>query len=388
MRASKRTLLIATILVLNVAVAMGANIIWDSLRQPAVAAVKAVPPSPPLTEEEKIIRLIAKASPSVVSILIQQHEPKSQTIIIDGNGTRVQENEGELQEVGRGTGFIVRQDGIIITNRHVAFSRAATYTVFLSDERKFDAKIMDMDPVSDLAILKIEAKGLPVLELEPKDDPRIGQTVIAVGNALGKYANTVTRGILSGMNRSLDATNERTGEEETLEDVLQTDAAINSGNSGGPLLNLDGKVIGVNTAVEKGGQGLGFAIPVFQVRKALDTYYRLGIIARPRMGLRYVQITPEHVLKLGLKHSEGAIIHALPEQGPAVLPGTPAERAGLRAGQVIIEVNGEKVRGKRTLSRIVQGYNVGDVLKLKIGNDDGSIFDTWLQLEAHEPVRD
>ena len=382
---------IAAVLVLNVAAAIGAHVIWETFSRPVGAAAKpktiAAPPPAP-TEEERVIGVITKASPAVVSILVQQPEPKTATIIFDDRGVRQEESGGGFKEVGRGTGYLVRADGLIVTNRHVAFSRNAKYTVFLEDERSFDARVIDIDPVNDLAILKIEASGLPFLQLEPKDDPRIGQTVIVIGNALGKYANTVTRGILSGINRSLEAANERTGETEHLEDVLQTDAAINSGNSGGPLLNLNGRVIGVSAAIERGGQSLGFAIPSYQVRLMLDSYARYGSIARPRIGIRYVQITPEHKTEFNLRYDEGAWIHARSEQGPAVLPGSPGERAGLRAEEFILEVNGEKVRGKRTLGRIVQSYNVGDMLRLKVGKPDGTVYHTSLQLEAHVPYQE
>ena len=353
------------LLALNAAVAVSVHFAWTAWPQTAGAAQKPVPPA--ASEEDRLIRVIAKDSPAVVSILVQK------------SGAA-----GELEEVGRGTGFLVQADGMIVTNRHVAGDRQATYTVFLSDERTFKASILDVDPVNDLALLKIEASGLPTLTLAADDAVHIGQTTIAIGNALGKYANTVTRGILSGLDRNLDATDGITGSSESLEELLQTDASINSGNSGGPLLNSSGEVIGVDTAVETYAQGLGFAIPVSEVRKVLDSYRRYGAIARPRFGVRYLTITPDLVKEKGLAFAYGALVDSGDPNEASVLPGSPAASAGLAQGDIILEVNGKKLEGKYTLAKAIQSKNVGDAVTLKVARD-GALLTLVAQLDAFPP---
>lgn len=369
--------------VANLFLAVTVHLAWSAL--PTGAAAKKVAPLPPQTEEDRLIGVIAKSSPAVVSILIEAPGMQTISVSVDGGQVQQQTDSGNLQEVGRGTGFLVSADGMIVTNRHVANDRISKYTAFLSDGRSFTARVLDIDPVNDLALLKIDVTGLPFLTVAPNDNLRIGQTVIAIGNALGKYDNTVTRGILSGVNRNLDATDERNGRAENLEDILQTDAAINSGNSGGPLLDSNGHVIGVNTAIETDGQGLGFAIPAAEVRKVLAAYARYGAIARPRLGVRYVMIAPELVLKLHLDRKDGALIQASDTGEPGIVPGSPAEAAGLMAGDVIIEADGKKLAGKLTLTKVIQGKSVGDRLKLKLvhGQD---IINISVTLDAFAPV--
>jgi S1-C subfamily serine protease len=286
--------------------------------------------------------------------------------------------------VGKGTGFIVTADGLIATNRHVAYSRNAVLTIFLTDGRSFKARVADIDPVNDLALLKIDAKNLPTLALEADDAYRLGQTTIAIGNALGKYANTVTRGVLSGVNREVEAENNVTGATERLEELLQTDAAINSGNSGGPLLNLDGKVIGMNTAVERSAQGLGFAIPVSEIRKVTDSYRLYGAIARPRLGVRYFPITPEFQLERKLAYAHGAFL-GTDEPGQAVvMPNSPAAGAGLMEGDIILEINGKKLDGKMTLAKAIQSLRVGDAVKLRVVRGE-ALLELTARLDAQPP---
>ncbi|MEK7545748.1 MAG: trypsin-like peptidase domain-containing protein [Patescibacteria group bacterium] len=354
------------LLVLNVIVAVSVHLAWSSLARPAgAAAVKT--PAGSLSEEDRIIKLVSTASPAVVSILVQQRGQQEALI-----------------EIGKGTGFLIDADGLVITNRHVAFERDAVLTALLTDGRSFSAKVIDIDPVNDLALLKIDAKGLPFLALEADDRLRLGQTTVAIGNALGKYANTVTSGILSGVGRDVEAANNVTGDLERLEELLQTDAAINGGNSGGPLLNLDGKVIGVNTAVEQDAQGLGFAIPVSEVRKVLTSYRRYGAIARPRLGVRYFTITPELKIERSLAYGYGALVGGEDPSDAVVLPNSPAAAAGLLEGDVILEVNGKKLEGKWTLAKAVQSLSVGDVARLKIARA-GTTIELRATLDAHPP---
>ena len=354
------------LLLLNVLVAVTVHVGWSSLARPAGAALKPVPAAP-ISEEERVIKVVASASPAVVSIIVKDRA-----------------QDGTSYEVGKGTGFLIDADGLIATNRHVAYARDADLTALLTDGRSFPAKVIDLDPVNDLALLKIEAHGLPFLALESDDKLRLGQTTVAIGNALGKYANTVTSGILSGVGRDVEANDQVTGNLERLEELLQTDAAINSGNSGGPLLNLDAKVIGVNTAVESEAQGLGFAIPVSEVRKVLASYRRYGAIARPRLGVRYFTITPELKLERALPFSYGALVGSEDPNESVVLPDSPAAAAGLKDGDVILEINGRKLEGKWTLAKAIQSLAVGDAVRLTVARA-GATIELRATLDAHPP---
>lgn len=386
---SKKRRLIASLVVLNLAVAVAIQALGSAAPRSAEAGQKPTAPKPvaPISEEERIIQAIARTSPAVVSIVISKEVLSPEVLIFNADGTVTrQEPEKKIEEVGRGTGFLISADGTIATNRHVGGDRQASYDVILSDERHFPARILDIDPVNDLALLKIDADKLPSLTLETDDRLRIGQTVIAIGNALGKYSNTVTRGILSGVERSLEASNELTGVLEQLEDILQTDAAINEGNSGGPLINLDGRVIGVNTAVDRGGEGLGFAIPVSELRKVLASYARYGTVARPRLGVRYLTITPELVLKEKLGQTYGALVRSGSADLPSVLPDGPAARAGVFDGDVILEVNNQKLSGRRTLSKVIQSLSVGDKVVLAVARGSEMLTLT-AELDAHPPYK-
>lgn len=316
---------------------------------PPAPAAKPVPaPAPVLSEEEKLIALIEKALPSVVNIV----------------GYRVNSNGGK-EVVLRGTGFVVEEDGLLLTNRHVISQDDLAYTVFFSDGSKYIASVLGRDPLNDLAILRIPGTKLPALPLGNSDKIRIGQTVIAIGNSLGRYTNTVTKGIISGVGRSVAASDNITGQTETLDDVIQTDAAINLGNSGGPLLNSKGEVLGINTAIEQSGRGVGFAIPINDARKILDSYKRFGRIIRPYLGVRYISVTSDVQDQYKLKYDYGALINAgETPTGPAIVPESPASKVGLREGDVILAVNGTLIRGNVTLLKLIQQKKPGDFITL------------------------
>lgn len=379
----KRTGFVLSLLLLNLAVATVIHWAWTAMHQTATAAPQTVAV---VTEEEKVIQAVEKNSPAVVSILVQQERPAVTQLFFDEFGRLQQsEPETEMVEVGRGTGFLVSSNGLIVTNRHVVVSRDAEHTVFLSDDQKFAATVLDIDPINDLALMKIDGENLPTVELETDDNFRIGQTVIAIGNALGRFDNTVTRGILSAVGRSIEATNFSTGAIEQLEEVLQTDAAINSGNSGGPLINLDGRVIGVNTAVEQAAQGLGFAIQASEVRHILASYAQFGSIARPRLGVRYFAITADLAETENLPFTDGAWISSGETGTASVIPGGPGALAGLKDGDIILEVDGVKLQGRLSLSKEIQTKHVGDRVSLKVARD-GAILNLTATLDAHAPI--
>jgi len=215
-----------------------------------------------INQQSAITSVVKNANPAVVSIIVSQTvQNQLNPFNISGNS-----NGSSTQEVAAGSGFIVSSNGYIATNKHVASNTTDTYSVELTTGKSYAAQVVYQDPSNDIAIMKIHATGLPTLSLGDSSNLELGQTVIAIGNALGQYQNTVDTGVVSGVNRTITASEEGSGPSETLNNIIQTDAEINSGNSGGPLLNITGQVIGINTAVAQNAQGIGFAIPINQAR--------------------------------------------------------------------------------------------------------------------------
>jgi serine protease Do len=304
-------------------------------------------------ESSGIIDTANKVAPAVVSI-----QQKS----------TVQNAFGQTYEQeAAGTGFIITNDGLIITNKHVVSEANASYTVVMADGTTYDAKVQSTDPFQDLAVIKIDAKNLPVVELGDSDQLKVGQWVVAIGNALGRFENSVTAGVVSARNRTIDATDENGSAGETLDGMIQTDAAINAGNSGGPLVNLAGQVVGINTAVASDAQSVGFAIPINSVKAAIDSIKNTGKIVRPYLGVRYVPITKDIAKEASLPVDYGALIKGgsnLTEL--AVIPGSPADKAGIVENDIILEVNAEKINQTNSLIKLIQQYKVGDTVELKI----------------------
>ncbi|OGI23957.1 MAG: hypothetical protein A2194_04605 [Candidatus Moranbacteria bacterium RIFOXYA1_FULL_44_8] len=331
-------------------------------------------------EESAVTASVEKASPAVVSIIVSKDIPKMQDFFSDpfgfdpffnpfGSSQRQQQNQGETekQEIGGGSGFIVSKDGLIVTNKHVVSDQEAEYTVMTNDEKKHAAKVMAIDPVNDVAILKIEAgNNLPVLELADSGNLKIGQTVIAIGNSLGEFRNTVSKGIISGLKRNVTA-GDGFGQAETLSEVIQTDAAINPGNSCGPLLNISGQVIGVNVAMAQGAENIGFALPINIVKKGIESVKSKGKIVQPYIGVRYIPITEEIKKANNLPYGYGALVlRGQKVTDFAVVPGSPADKAGLTENDIILEINGVKIDEKNLLSDQIAKSNVGDTINLKI----------------------
>jgi serine protease Do len=260
----------------------------------------------------------------------------------------------------------VADDGLIVTNKHVVADDEAVYKVKLSDGKEYDAKVMAKDPVLDVALIKIEANNLPTLKFGDSDKLKLGQSVIAIGNALAEFGNTVTRGIVSGIGRKVEAGGSF-GFTEVIEQAIQTDAAINPGNSGGPLINMAGEVVGINTAVSSEGQLVGFAIPINAAKKTIESVQKTGRIVRPWLGIRYVAVTPRLAEANKLKVNYGfLIIGDSANDELAVIPGGPADKAGLAENDIILEVDGKKMADKESLANEIGKHNVGDVVDLKI----------------------
>jgi len=332
-------------------------------------------------EESAVTAAVEKASPAVVSIIVSKDIPKIQDFFSDpfgfdpffnpfGSGQQQQpDNQGgtEKQEIGGGSGFIVSRDGLIVTNRHVVSDQEAEYTVMTNDEKRHSAKVMAIDPVSDVAILKIEAGGnLPILELADSGNLKIGQTVIAIGNSLGEFRNTVSKGIISGLKRNVIA-GDGFGQAENLSEVIQTDAAINPGNSGGPLLNISGQVIGVNVAMAQGAENIGFALPINIVKKDIESVKTKGRIVQPYIGVRYIPVTAVIQKENNLPFDFGALVlRGQSITDFAVVPGSPADKAGIVENDIILEINGTKIDDTHQLSDQIAKFNVGDTISLKI----------------------
>lgn len=311
--------------------------------------------------EKTVIEVVKEVSPAVVSIIVMKD------VSISGFPFYYR-TETEKREIGGGSGFIVSEDGLILTNKHVVSVKGADYIVFTNNGEKYEAEVLARDPGQDLAILKIEGGKFPLLNVGDSDELEIGQTVIAIGNALGEFRNTVSVGVISGLGRTITASGG--GLVETLTDIIQTDAAINRGNSGGPLLNLRGEVIGINTAVALEAENIGFAIPINKARKAIEQVKTLGKIIYPFLGVRYVIINKEIQTRNNLSVDYGAWIIGgdLPGE-TAVFPGSAAEKVGLQEGDIILEFNNEKITIENTLAKVIMKYNPGDKVVLEVLRD-------------------
>ena len=236
-------------------------------------------------------------------------------------------------KVGGGSGFIVESSGIILTNRHVVADTQADYVVVLNEEQKYPAEVLARDPVNDIAILKIEAQDMPTIELGTSSNLELGQTAIAIGNALGNFLNTVSVGVVSGLSREITAGDVTTKKTTKLRGLIQTDAAINPGNSGGPLIDIDGKAIGINTAMVFMAENIGFALPIDNARKVLADLKKYGRIRYPFLGIRYILLDKEVQEKFKLPVDHGALVVSEPvPDGQAVLPGGAADKAGVKEG--------------------------------------------------------
>lgn len=301
-------------------------------------------------EETTIDKVIGKASPSVVSVLTKINV----TNYFYGTST----------ESGAGSGIVVGKDGIVLTNKHV-IDDATTVSIVLADGTTYDkVKVVATDPLNDIAFLKIpDVSDLPVAELGDSTTVRVGQQVIAIGNSLGQYQNTVTSGIISGTGRPVSA--QSGNSVESLNDLLQTDAAINPGNSGGPLLNTSGQVIGINTAIAQNAQGIGFAIPINAVKGMLKQILAGQTAKHAYLGVRYVPVNAAVAKKFELSVDTGAYVYADNGQA-AVVKNSPAAKAGIKSGDVITMVNDVKVGASGGVSSLVAEYAPGDTIDITI----------------------
>lgn len=302
--------------------------------------------------ESSISSVAEKVAPSVVSIVTSS----------------VNRYTLDTEQSGAGTGVILSSNGYILTNKHVV-KDSTQLTVITSDGEMYDnVKVIFQDPFNDLAFLKVSnPKNFKPIEIGDSKTVKVGQSVIAIGNSLGQYQNTVTRGIISGTNRSITAQGSDQSV-ENLTDMLQTDAAINPGNSGGPLVNAGGQLIGINTAVTRGANGLGFAIPISAAKGVIKQLGRNDDqIQRAMLGVRYIAVNPAIAKDKKLSEKQGALITG------NVIPGSSADKAGLKEGDIIMKVNGLEVGKAGSLSTLLSEYAVGDEVELVVKRGNQTI---------------
>ncbi|MDO8555092.1 MAG: trypsin-like peptidase domain-containing protein [bacterium] len=337
-----------------------------------------------ITQDDLVVKLVKNTSPAVVSVIATKDLPVIEKYFVNPFGNdeflkqfvppdllpqfsvpQYRQNGTEKKQVSSGTGFFVSSDGYIITNRHVVADKSADYSIILNDGRKLTAKVLSRDPVQDVAILKVEGTGFSIVPLGDSDNINVGQTVIAIGNVLGEFQNTVSLGVISGLNRSVSASSAG-GEVEQLQEVIQTDAAINPGNSGGPLLNLKGEAIGINTAIAQEAENVGFALPINFAKKGLADTKEFGTIKYAFLGVRYVIINASVKQEKNLDVDYGILLSKSAQGGTAVMKDSPADKAGLKEGDIILEFGGIRVDQKNSFTRLLAGKRVGEKVSLKV----------------------
>lgn len=293
-------------------------------------------------EENAVITVVEKVSPSVVAIGIT-HSVADSTI---------------------GTGFVVSDKGIVVTNKHVVSETGTKYSVVTKDGQKYEIQKVYRDPVSDLAIVQIDAQGLKALGMGDSSKLKVGQTAIAIGNVLGEFTNTVTTGVISGLSRKVLAGDPSFGSSEQLDNLIQTDAAINPGNSGGPLLNSSGEVVGVNVASSTGAQNIGFAIPINSVKSIVNEFVTKGSITRPFLGISYKFIA-----------RDVAVINSVPAgvYVQDILNNGPAQKAGIKVGDIISKINGQVIDSESKIAEVVSQSQIGSNIELTVWRDKKEI---------------
>lgn len=346
-----------------------------------------------VAEDNVVADLVEAHTPGVVSIVISKDVPKARNYFNNpffgmpffspfGSG----QNGGaetEKQKIGSGSGFFVSSDGLIVTNKHVVADEQAEYTVITQNGTEYAAKVLARDPSNDIAVIKIDGQNFPALTLGDSDRIRVGETIIAIGNPLGEFENSVSRGIVSGLKRSLEAGSGR-GDSEHLSDIIQIDAAINPGNSGGPLFNLSGEVIGVNVAMAQGAENIGFSLPINQVKRIVEQVRTTGKLSFPYLGVRSITLTEELKKKTGLPYDYGALVlrgDTLTDF--AVIPGSPADKAGIMENDIILEINGKKIDEDHGLIYYMGQYAVGDEITIKLWHK-GETKDVKVKLEERQ----
>ena len=338
-----------------------------------------------MTEEEKRVEVIARSLPAIVSISVSKKietiDPKKSGGVFplfERDRAKMkainQRITGDQLDFGGGSGFVVDEAGIIITNIHVIKQQSLDYEVSLHDGSVHQARLIDADPIHDVAYLRMitsPAQTFFSLPLGDSTHVQLGQTVYAIGDVLGVFPETVSRGIVSGLGRTIEAHNEE--RKETLHDLIQTDAAINPGNSGGPLLNSEGEVIGINSANVSQAENIGFAVPINAIKNDLQDIVTQGKIRRAFLGVRHVVITRTIARGLNLPSSEGILVTSPSPHQSAIIDKSPADKAGMRENDIIVSINDMPLNERYTLEDFLEDAKGGDEARMRIMRDGKEI---------------
>ena len=332
-----------------------------------------------MASKSPIVEIAKKVCPAVITVIVSKDLPTAENFYSFPFGGKEyvmpklekgQKSKVEKTRIGGGSGFIISENGYVFTSNHVVSDTTAEYTVVVDPKHKYPAKVLSRNPINDTAVLKIEATNeLPFLELADSNKIELGEEVVAVGNALGEFTDTLSTGIVSGLSRFITAFGGIENQMQNLRGLIQTDAAINPGNSGGPLINMDGQVIGINTAMIQGAQNIGFAIPINYAKKDLEEIKKYGKIIMPFLGVKYVLISKEMAEANKLPVNDGAVVvrEALGES--PVVKGSAADKAGIKEWDIIVDCNGEKITAKNPLAHILQKCKIGEVTTMNILRD-------------------
>lgn len=344
----------------------------EAVALPSATTVAGLPPT---TDTNFVTAVVDKVGPAVVrinssrTVTTQVPEVFRDPFFRDFFGSQLPRQPQRQIERGTGSGFIISADGRILTNAHVV-DGADTVSVILKDGRKYQGKVLGKDPVTDVAVVKIEANNLPAVALGNSERLKPGEWAIAIGNPLG-LDNTVTTGIISATGRSSSAI---TGDPDKRVSFIQTDAAINPGNSGGPLLNARGEVIGMNTAILQGAQGLGFAIPINTAQRISQQLIAKGKVEHAYLGIQMAELTPE--LKQNINSDPNSGLTVDQDSGVLVIkvmPNSPAAKAGLRAGDVIHKIDGQAVKSANAVQQAVENSSVGQQMRIGLHRNGQNI---------------
>lgn len=384
----KKVLLLIALVIILISIGQKVNllpklIVNKLLPLPEVKKDKPLPLTQQQTvvyEESAITKLVENALPSVVTIGIKKTSSEDLYELDPYNPFGpFRRIPGKQQSVERniGSGFIITSDGLVITNKHVVADTEATYTILTNDKKKFNVEKIYRDPLNDAAILKITGAGLKPLKLGDSSKLKLGQLAVAIGTPLGEFTNTVTVGVVSGLGRGITAGSPFEGYVEKLDNVIQTDAAISPGNSGGPLLNSAGEVIGINTAIAAEGQNIGFALPSNLIKELLDGFTRRGgSFERAYIGVRYRMIDKAEAAQN--KTVEGAYVIE-------VVPESPAAKTGIQEEDIITEFDGNRLSGTddQSLAKLILNKKIGDKVMIKIWRN-GESLNRQITLEAYQ----
>lgn len=324
-----------------------------------------------------IISIAKKACPAVITIIASRDLPHIEEFyFLPVRGEKIAfpkkiADTKETTKIGGGSGFIISADGYVLTCNHVVDDGEADFTIMLDPDHKYPAKVLARDPLSDLAILKIEGTNFPFLKMGNSDKVELGEGVLAIGNPLGEFEDTLSLGIISGLSRKITAYN-NDQKATNLRGLIQTDAAINPGNSGGPLVNMRGDVIGINTAMIAGAENIGFAIPVNYIKEDLDEVMKTGYVKRPFLGVKYILLSEEIARMNKLDTIYGALIVREMFGESPVAKGSSAEVAGLREYDIILQINGEQITQDNSLNDMLSKFEVGDVIEMLISRNGKS----------------